>query len=600
LNKVINFQYIEDVLKFPTMKDVLAEFRESDIIIRACQKQNFTALKWLINMEINPFIADKNGMTSLMHAAKEQSLFFVVEYLVKYNEDLINIKDNNGKNVLFHATDNSVAYNYLLKFNISNEEKTTFDLVLEKLYDNKKSLDVIKILDNIDFNVTDQEGNTILMHILKNEKYDLCIDILKELRKEAKTSSKLAEFNINYRNKLNNESIFSIFIKKYYQMCCEKNYRQVVSEKRDLLTSLAIIFSLIISYPGFNINMTIDDEGNTPIMFFLMINDIVVINYILSYCDDVDLGIKNKHGISASVLSLKVQEEITILQQLINHKTFDKEFVDQYNNNILIYSILFNNTYAYTTILNENPKFIEKLNNKKEDSIIVATKLGFLDKIKNYTIRNANFNQQDELGNNALFYAVKTKNPYDINLLAYNNADPNLKNNQGMSPMDLAKQINEEKLIKYMNKPRPPHKMKEKLEKSKKGFWGKKSSDEKIEEYIKNYQIKNFTEEYKEILDTCNHYVPIEDRIHKVDEQLALVIYVMLNRCKSYTTNKAFPKEVFERRIEQYIESRYDYESDIIIAQILTSSKPLEEIIDMDKIFRYGEPTILLQSEVLS
>lgn len=87
-----------------------------------------------------------------------------------------------------------------------------------------------------------------------------------------------------------------------------------------------------------------------------------------------------------------------------------------------------------------------------------------------------------------------------------------------MSPLDLAKQMNEEKLIKYMNKPRPAHEMKEKLEKSKSGglFKSKKSSDEKIEDYIKNYQINNFLEEYKEIIDKCNTYTLSKIELKKI------------------------------------------------------------------------------------
>jgi len=185
-----------------------------------------------------------------------------------------------------------------------------------------------------------------------------------------------------------------------------------------------------------------------------------------------------------------------------------------------------------------------------------------------------------------------------------------------MSPLDLAKQMNEEKLIKYMNKPRPAHEMKEKLEKSKSGglFKSKKSSDEKIEDYIKNYQINNFLKEYKEIIDKCNTYTPIEDRTQKNNEQLALVMYVMMNRSKLYTMNCANPYDSFLNckdiyynhdyvgtplnvnrrtifRPDSIVRSIIDVTNEIIIENNL-NSKTVEEAMNVNEIFSYSEPTV--------
>ncbi|OUM70314.1 hypothetical protein PIROE2DRAFT_66711, partial [Piromyces sp. E2] len=137
--------------------------------------------------------------------------------------------------------------------------------------------------------------------------------------------------------------------------------------------------------------MAIDEVGNTPIMFFLMIEDFIAVNFILSYCKDVDLSIKNKNGISASALALKIKDENVLIDQIFMHQTFDKQFVDPYNNNLLMYSVLTDNPYMFIKILNENPKSIAQVNNNKENFVILATKLGFLEKVNNYAIRDANF-----------------------------------------------------------------------------------------------------------------------------------------------------------------------------------------------------------------
>jgi len=613
VNKNTNFVYIENVLKYPSMKDVLAQFRESEIIIKACQKENFTALKWLIKMDINPYVFDENGMISLMYAAKEKSLFFVVEYLLNISKDLVNIVDNNGNNVLFYAVNNPLTLDYLLKFDIdiykpnnSNENFVHFafknskdSYVVEHLCKEWKT-----IIQHIDLNGPDQTGRTPLMYLLENENYPFFITVLQKLRYEAKKPVKTSDyvyFNINYRNILNNESIISIFIKKYYEMCCKKNYREVVSKKRDLITTMGMMFALIISYPGFDINMPIDDDDNTPIMFFLMIEDIVAVNFILSYCENVDLGIKNKKGINASILTLKIKNENVIMQQLIKHKTFDSQFIDQYNNNILVYSILMDNAVAFTEIINEHPKTLEYVNNKKEDAIIIATKLGYLEKIKSSSFLNINLNHQDGLGNTALFYAVNMRNIYDINLLAYYHADLTIKNNQGISPMDQAVQIGEEKLIKYMENPKIPYKMKEKLEKGKsKGLFSKKNSSiDKTDDYIKNYQVNNFKEEYKSVIENCNsnYNSPLgNSRERDINNQFALVIYVMLDRITVYSMNKVYPLDIaLDERLRKYIYYKYGSTNSAYINEMLHSltSKPLEETTNLYELFRFGEPTVI-------
>lgn len=238
LNKFSKFVFIENVLKYPSMKDVLALFRESDIVIRACQKENTIALKWLIKMDINPFIFDENGMNSLMYAVKQKFLFFVVEYLLNLNKGLTYIVDNDGNNVLFHAVDNPFTFDYLLKFKIDIDHQNKYnENIIQFACKNAKSPYVVELLcknwknliQHFDFNSPDQNGMTPLMNLLENENYTLFILILQKLRFEAKKSEKTSHylnFNINYRNKLNNESLISIFIKKYYELCCKKKLQR--------------------------------------------------------------------------------------------------------------------------------------------------------------------------------------------------------------------------------------------------------------------------------------------------------------------------------------------------------------------------------------
>lgn len=62
-----------------------------------------------------------------------------------------------------------------------------------------------------------------------------------------------------------------------------------------------------------------------------------------------------------------------------------------------------------------------------------------------------NINQKDDNGNTALHYAVELNDYFMTNLLAYNKADPNIKNNDGVTPKDLAKK--DKDLLKYITSP---------------------------------------------------------------------------------------------------------------------------------------------------
>ncbi|OUM59297.1 hypothetical protein PIROE2DRAFT_15215 [Piromyces sp. E2] len=640
LNKNSQFDNIEQVVKYDSMKDVLSEFRESDIVIRACEKENVGALKWLLTIDINPFVSNKDGVTSLMRAAEHKILFFVVEYLVKDNEDLVNIVDKNGENVLFHAINNPVTFEYLLKtkidvnhlshnketvlhisckknisFNIEKlyehpdidysiadkEGKTPYIHIMTLLHRNRVSSSMEKLLEFIDYTVVDETGVTPLMRILKLDNYELLIKILVRLSEKATKSSNLIKLDINYRNKSSNESLLSILIKKYYQMCCKRNYRQRVPGKRDLITSLAIIFGLIISYPGCDINIPIDEVGNTPLMFFLIIEDYVAANFILSYCKNVDLGIKNKNGISASVLALKIKKETVLLEQFLNHKTFDKQFIDPHHNNLLMYSVLFDNSTAFINFINDNPEALQQTNDKKENVVILAAKLGFLEKITNISIPDTCINQQDALGNTALFYAVQMKNMYDVNLLVLGHADPNLKNNQMVSPMDLAKQMEEKQLMDYLNEPIPILEMKKNLNDSiGGGFFNKiKSSDEKLDEGLKNYKLVNYTEEYKEILKKCNIYSLCKGRTFDVDEQLALSLYITLDCCECITMNHIDPKETLNRREILYCRKRNIKPTDKnqqtkVRYKLMFSSNETNGSFNINELLMYRMPTAFL------
>jgi len=256
-------------------------------------------------------------------------------------------------------------------------------------------------------------------------------------------------------------------------------------------------------------------KGNTPIMFFLMIGDYYASTLLLEKCKNLDLSIKNKHGINASYLLVDIDyTEKALKEMLIHHKTFDYDFVDNDNNTLIMHLLVRIKPDIYFKYILEKKKMTNQVNNKNENALIIATKLG---KLYECLFDGNDINHQDYIGNTALYYAIKLKDKEAINKLIYHKADPNIKNYQGVSALDLANELNENYIFKIMKNPLPPGEMKYKLEKKENNFSffdkGKKK-EEKLNDYIQNYQINNYKKEYEYLLEKkgCS-YSPIKFNI---------------------------------------------------------------------------------------
>ncbi|OUM66987.1 hypothetical protein PIROE2DRAFT_59070 [Piromyces sp. E2] len=266
-------------------------------------------------------------------------------------------------------------------------------------------------------------------------------------------------------------------------------------------------------------NCVVDEYGNTPVLFLLLIKDYTTVLYLLYSLRNIDLSIKNYHGINASYLYFYIdKKEERRKKTLFNYRTFDHTMIDKYNNNLLIHCIAredyVNDFYYIARDLVKHEELFNMVNEQKENFIIVATKLGHLDVIRNSFMNKVNINQQDWLGNTAMYYAVKLKDAYAVNKLAFYHADSTIKNNEGVSAFDLANEMEEKNIINILKRPIDPEKWNKKNNSKVKIFSMLKhqdSSDEKINKYIKNYQIKNYQKDYDYILvEPENPYTPPE------------------------------------------------------------------------------------------
>jgi len=450
-----------------------------------------------------------------MHAVQNWKLEKITECMLKKGGESINLTDSQGNTALFHAVKNFPVFKKLLEAKMDyNHVNNDGDSLL--LYACKK--DKLKILDllidkpDINVNLVNNVGKTLAMLLVENSRYN-----------ELKTLVTKKDIDVNYRNKFE-ETLVSLFIKKFYQQCegeigknfaTEYNYYKIKNYGLTLKTLINL---------GCDFNCEIDGDGNTPIMFYLMIKDYISAHYLLSNTENVDLSIKNKYGYNATYLSLFMKEEVfdqlsypkrqnfsykSLRKTLLKYPTFDYGYLDQYQNNLLIHSIVRNDPLATKILKNIPQKLLNEPNCKKENVLIIAAKLGnneTLEKLLECELIKSNVNYKDELGNTALFYAVKLKDKYAMNLLTNAQSDIHSQNNDGLTPVDAAKDMDDSSLLDLLEHPVPKEKLEEKkIFKKIPILKNINNLDEKLDDYIKNYRVSIYQEEYNYLLKNDDH-----------------------------------------------------------------------------------------------
>jgi len=148
----------------------------------------------------------------------------------------------------------------------------------------------------------------------------------------------------NYKNKFG-ETLVSCFVKKFYQHCNGGLTEvQLFSQSGYLRNKrYANTFKTLIEFKC-DFNVPVDDDGNTPIMVFLMMKDYVTCKYLLKkYGPAIDLSKKNYNGINASYLSLFISSEVfeslncrtieqfslkALKKAFTDNPTFDRQFLE--------------------------------------------------------------------------------------------------------------------------------------------------------------------------------------------------------------------------------------------------------------------------------
>lgn len=506
VNKLKKFKIIEKVLKHELFIKVLEEFRKSDVLIKAMRNKKTDAVKWLLTMDMNYYVQDEKGTTAFIEASKSLTYLFVMKEILKNNEDILNITDDDGNLALFYASNIkifSLLCEIKIDFNHINNEGDTvlINCCKQKICPNFK--EILTRMSEKKIDHVNKEGKTALMYLVEFGNYDKITILCKDYKS-----------NINFKNK-NNETAVTVLMNKFKKMYLPDNSGCFL-RLNEYVNTMNTLVKL-----GANFNVAIDEDGNTPIMYFIMIGDYFATTYLLEKCENLDLSVRNVYGISASYLLFWIRpKEQTLLEMLVKHKSFDSDSVDDDNNNLIMH-ILFRRDLKYLNKALEKKKIFNHVNNKNENELIIATKLGVLCK---ELFKSNEVNQQDYLGNTALYYAIKLKDREAINMLVYHKADPTIKNYQGVSAIDLADQMKEEFIFEILKNPMTPEQMKTTIEKEGKVFGvfnKKKSTDDKLVDYIKKYQIKNYKEEYDNFIKNEKRSYSYVEADKSITEKLA-------------------------------------------------------------------------------
>jgi len=408
------FKLVEEILRHPLFKKVYEVFRNSDILIEACKVKKIDTTKWLLTMDINPCVQDDDGMTALMHACKCTGLEFVVRQLME-NEKCLHTIDKNGDNALFHALNNNAAILELIKTDIdvnyicSSGEPLFMYCCKNDIFTPISALTTSK---NLDINIVDKAGRTPAMYLAEKGRDTEFIYLAKR------------NCDFNYRN-YNNECVLSILIKNLYH------------DFNNLFAQYIRILS-ILTHNNCNFNLPVDDTGNSALMVFLIVRDYYTAYYVARYSRSIDLSIKNDYGESPSSLCLKLKDNTNVIETFSKHPTFDFDYVDPNTRNTMLMLCSMTDQPFISDIIENNVNITNEVNNRNENALILATKFGKERAVKTLLQHSIFVNQQDYLGNTALYYAVDIQNTKLIKLLLCNNADMNIKNLDGKSALDLA------------------------------------------------------------------------------------------------------------------------------------------------------------------
>jgi ankyrin repeat protein len=420
------YKTIEEVLSQKQYREVLKEFRKTQLLIKACRGGKRKTIEVLLNLNVDVNVVDEQGNTALIEASKDNALYSYVKSIVKRKANL-NAVNNEGTSALLNSC--KIPENRIFKFLINNGAN-----IYISDHDGNNALmhacsygetEKIKFLvkKRVGINAVNNDGDTALMQSVRAGK----VGIVKYLLKH--------KVKVNVLNRKNQNALVIAFV---------TGYDEVVKYKY-----LSIIKMLIDSKS--DPNVPVDDTGNSILMFLIMKNDFNMIKYLVEHGHHIDINQKNHLGHNAFTYALKCNN-LEIINYLIKRK-FDIHEEDDYGNDMIMYSTCSFNPEYFKNFIQDSGSGkteINKCNHNKETYLIMAAKMNNERVIDVILEKGADVNLQDSQGNTALHFAAYQGNVETLGKLINHQADLEIQNYKHETPVMVACRFNQPDAIRAL------------------------------------------------------------------------------------------------------------------------------------------------------
>ena len=387
--------------------------------MRAFKSVNIENMKYLLSIDPNIDINEQNqqhGYNPLIYASVKNNID-AVNLLLNHPQIDVNQRDNDGCNALFHAIKNTrfeiaqLLLNSNADVNISSFSSGQTPIVYSTM---KNQVDMIKLLvkqPQIDINHRDNDGNSALLHAVKNDHLETAQLLLESGSDVNVCDNDTGQTPLIAAINANNILMIKHLI-KYHKMT------------------------------GANINQR--DSNDCNALYYAVQNEqLKTVHLLCSLGADVNIGDKTT-GQSPLILAINANNE-SMVKYLIENKA-NRLNIDQCDNKG--YSALF---YA---INNEHFEFAQLLvesgadanicdNNKGQTALMLVINANNESMIKylieHHKVNDVSINQQDSNGCNSFYYAVQNNQFETMHLLCGLGANVNTQHKvTGQTPLMVA------------------------------------------------------------------------------------------------------------------------------------------------------------------
>jgi len=522
ITAINNSQYkiINEIKDQNQFKEVMKDFRETKVLITACQNIKKRTVDLLLQLNVNVNITDEHGNTALLEACKHPYLYSCVKEMVKRKANL-NVVNDEGTSPILNSckNDDSKIFKYLIDKKV-NVYTTDFDGNNSLMYAcSYGDLNKVKYLvkKGINLNAVNNKGETALMLSVKSCK----LEIIKYLLKYK------ADLNIVNEKR---QSALTIGFLRIYE-----------NEKIVEYKNLSII-KLLIEH-GSDPNLPIDERGNSILMYLIMKDDFNMIKFLLKVSKTVNLNQRNHLGYTAFAYALKCNN-FEIIDYFINNKFVDLHSEDDYGNDMIMYSTCgqsgLNIEHYKNMIKSLDDETINHRNHNQETYLIMAAKVNRERFIDILLERGVQVNLQDAEGNTALHYAAVQGNTGTIKKLLKYQAKLEITNNKNETPLMVACRFEQrEAMALLMENGALPFFIDNAIYKEKKTFDFKNDQNEYIDLMISHYAAQSEPIPGK-YMNTANliqrvivFYKPavIKDRYDGIEDQITDSLEELIEQC---------------------------------------------------------------------